>query len=67
MSTSTRGNTARFHTTYGQKCAYMSMSACGNTDANSMWMDTHELLAVNLQTWHMGSLALDVWDVAQER
>ena len=53
--------------TYGQKCAYMSTSARGNTDANSMWKDTHGLLAVNPQTWHMGSLALDVWDVAKER
>ena len=58
---------SRFHATYGQKCAYMSTSARGNTDANSMWTDTHGLLAVNPRTWHMGSLALDVWDVAQER
>ena len=58
---------SRFHATYGQKCAYMSTSARGNTDANSMWTDTHGLLAVNPRTWHMGSLALDVWEVAQER
>ena len=63
---------SRFHATYGQKCAYMSTSARGtsargNTDANSMWTDTHGLLAVNPRTWHMGSLALDVWDVGQER
>ena len=47
---------------YGQKCAYMSTSARGNTDANSMWTDTHGLLAVA-----HGIVALDVWDVAQER
>ena len=58
---------SRFHATYGQKCAYMSTSTRGNTDANSMWTDTHGLLAVNPQEWLMGSLALDVWDVAQER
>ena len=54
---------SRFHATYGQKCMYMSTSARGNTDANNMWMDTHGLLAVNPRTWHMGSLALDVWNV----
>ena len=26
---------------------------------------THVLLIVNPRTWHMGSLALDVWDVAK--
>ena len=26
---------------------------------------THVLLTVNPRTWHMGSLALDVWDVAK--
>ena len=36
---------SRFHTMYGQKCAYMSTSARGNTDGNSMWTDTHGLLA----------------------
>ena len=41
-----RAKLSRFHATYGQKCAYMSTSARGNTDANSMWTDTHELLAV---------------------
>ena len=30
-----------------------------------MWTDTHGLLPVNPRTWHMGSLALDVWDVAK--
>jgi len=28
-----------------------------------MWTDTHELLVVNPRMWHMGLLALDVWDV----
>ena len=39
--------------------------ARGDTDATDMWTDTHGLLAVNPRTWHMGSLALDVWDVAK--
>ena len=30
-----------------------------------MWTDTHGLLAVNPRTWHMGSLAVNVWDVAK--
>src|SRR6185437_671799 len=58
---------SRFHVTYGQKCAYMSTSVRVNTNANSMWMDTHGLLAVNPRAWHMWSLAVDVCDVAQER
>ena len=32
---------------------------CGRTD-------THVLLAVNPRTWYMGSLALDVWNVAKK-
>src|SRR6185312_12187316 len=55
LTTGIRAILSRFHATYGQKCAYMSTSACGNTDANSMWTDTHGLLAVNPRAWHMGS------------
>ena len=56
---------SRLHATYRQKCAYMSTCVRRDTDATGMWTDTHGLLALNPQTWHMGSLALDVWDVAK--
>ena len=52
---------------YGQKCAYMSTSARGNTDANSMWTDTHGLAGSEPTDVAHGIVALDVWDVAQER
>ena len=60
-----RAKLSRFHNTYGQKCVYMSTCTCGDTDAIGMWTDIYGLLAVNPWTWHMGSLVLDVWDVAK--